>query len=86
MEEVHRFLGPESDDESFTDFFAELEVSAIYIDLEDFNKVWLQIAYPQTVAFQEKKAFLPMTMEWEEGRWRTNFPFLSGREGCPYLD
>ena len=78
VEEVHRLLDPEE-----ADTFAKLEVAAIYIDMEDFNRVWLRVSY------QEETASIPIPMVWEDGRWRSSFPLHMADisdEGCPFND
>ena len=85
-EQVQQSLGPEDE------FFPELEVKAVFLDLEDPNTALVQVSL-----LEEPEAGLagmaasvatifPFPMVQEDGQWRLSFPFFPKGEDCPFDD
>ena len=69
--------------------FPELEVKAVFVDLEDPNRALAQVrleAEPEAGLedFASNIAtILPFPMVREDGQWRLGLPFFPAGEGCP---
>ena len=72
--------------------FPELEVKAVFVDLEDPNIALVQvslIAEPETGlegSASSIPTIFPFPMVQEDGQWRLSFPSFPKGEGCPFTD
>ena len=70
--------------EAEDDLFTGMDIRAAYLDLEDSNRAWLEVARSGVAEGTMESFTFPIPMVREEGLWRTSYPFLPPGEGCPY--
>ncbi len=70
--------------EAEDDLFTRMDIRAAYLDLEDSNRAWLEVARSDDEEGTMESFTFPIPMVREEGLWRTSSPFIPPGEGCPY--
>ena len=70
--------------EAEDDLFTGMDIRAAYLDLEDSNRAWLEVARSGVAEGTMDSFTFPIPMVREEGLWRTSFLFIPPGEGCPY--
>ena len=74
---------------AFEDDFPNLQVTAVFVDLEDPNRALAQVSLlgepePGLEGFASNIATtFPFPMVREDGKWRLGIPFFPAGEGCP---